>query len=177
MSEETPVEQAQPGWPVWVAIVAAITLVACLCGFVVGSILVSAGVSAYSGWAGVSDTQLAVTVAFVSGPTYTLYPTYTPRPTYTPQPTYTLAPTPIPPTDTPFVVVVTPSPGPPGEAMVYTVQAGDTPQSIADQYGVDVVLLIAANGLDPANPTLQPGSQITLPTRAADLCVPGNTPV
>jgi micrococcal nuclease len=157
--------------PVWAAIVAALVLLVCLCGFVGGSILISAGVSAYSGWAGVAVTRLAVTVAFVSGPTYTPYPTYTLLPTYTPLPTYTLAPSALPPTET-LVVIPTPTGAPPGIGMLYTVQEGDTPQSVADQFGVDVVLVIAANGLDPENPTLQPGGQIRLPTRAADLCAP-----
>lgn len=183
MSEETPEGRAQLSRPTWVAIVAAIALVACLGGFVGGSILISAGVSAYSGWAGVSVTQVVVTAATVSGPTYTPYPTYTLQPTYTPLPTYTLAPTPIPPTPTPMVVVVTPtagppsSAGPPGEAMIYTVQEGDTPQTIADQFGVDVVLLVAANELDSADAALEAGSRLTLPTRAGDLCLPPTFPV
>jgi endonuclease YncB( thermonuclease family) len=176
MSVEEPKGPMELGRPTWVAIIAGITLVACLAGFVGGSILISAGVSAYSGWAGVAVTELAVTVAIVSGPTYTPYPTYTLQPTYTPQPTYTLAPTAIPVTDTPMAVVP-PTGAPPGVGMLYFVQAGDTPQSVADRFGVDVVLVIAANGLDPANPTLQAGSQIRLPTRAADVCLPDNDPV
>lgn len=160
----------------WAAILAAIVVVACLAGFVGGSILVSAGVSAYAGWTGISVTQVAVTAVTVSGPTYTPYPTYTPQPSYTPLPTYTLAPTPLPPTDTP-TVVVSPTRAPPAEDRFYTVQDGDTPQSVADQLGVDIVLLIFANGLDPVNPTLQVGSEIKLPARAADLCVPDNDPV
>lgn len=160
----------------WAAILAAIVVLACLAGFVGGSILVSAGVSAYSGWAGVSITRVAATVVTVSGPTYTPYPTYTAQPTYTALPTYTLAPTPTPPSEPP-PVAVEPTRAPPAVESTYTVQEGDTPQSIAGQFGVDIVLLILANGLDSVNPVLQPGSQIRLPRRAAELCVPGNNPV
>jgi endonuclease YncB( thermonuclease family) len=53
--------------------------------------------------------------------------------------------------------------------VVYTVQEGDTPQSIADQYGVDVVLLIAARAR-PGLTGRQPGDQINLPTQAVDVC-------
>lgn len=176
MSDETPKGPEQLSRRGWAAIIAAIALVACLVGFVGGSILISAGVSAYSGWAGISVTQVAVTAVTVSGPTYTPYATYTPLPTYTPQATYTLAPTALSPTDTPLVVI-TPTSAPPGVGMLYVVQEGDTVQSVADRFAVDVVLVIYANGLDPANPGLQVGSQIRLPTRAADLCIPDNSPV
>jgi micrococcal nuclease len=42
---------------------------------------------------------------------------------------------------------------------------------------VDVVLVLYANDLQSAEQALEVGSQITLPTRAADLCVPGNEPL
>jgi endonuclease YncB( thermonuclease family) len=75
------------------------------------------------------------------------------------------------------MAAVPPTGAPPGVGILYTIQEGDTPKSIADRFGVDVVLVISANGLDPANPSLQAGSQIRLPTRAADLCLPDNSPV
>ncbi len=92
--------------------------------------------------------------------------TETPQPTSTPQPpTATLEPSPTPePSETP-----TPS-GP----ITYVVEEGDSLASIADQFGVTIDQLIAANNLvDPSN--IGVGSQLIIPDPEADL--PTETPL
>ncbi len=92
--------------------------------------------------------------------------TETPQPTSTPQPpTATLEPSPtLEPSETP-----TPS-GP----ITYVVEEGDSLASIADQFGVTIDQLIAANNLvDPSN--IGVGSQLIIPDPDSDL--PTETPL
>jgi len=67
ISGETPVLPAKSNWPIWTAIIAVTTVVACLCGLVGGGLFLLAGISVYSSMADVAVTQVTV----VSGPTYT----------------------------------------------------------------------------------------------------------
>lgn len=171
----------------WAAAIAGMVFAACLCGFAAGSILISAGVSAYSGWSGVAVTRLVVTVAFVNGPTYTPLPTYTLQPTYTPlptnapQPAYTIAPTaPVSTQEAPTLAVPPTSaagvPARSSEDIVYEVMEGDTLETVAEQFGADIVPIIVANSLDPNNPDIQPGDSITIPFNISSLCVPDLDP-
>jgi LysM repeat protein len=92
--------------------------------------------------------------------------TETPEPTSTPQPaTATLEPSLTPePSETPTPV------GP----LTYVVEEGDSLDSIADQFGVTIDQLIAANNLvDPNN--IGAGSQLIIPDPESDL--PTETPL
>ncbi len=61
------------------------------------------------------------------------------------------------------VVPATPAPAEPSRPITHVVQAGDTLQSIAQQYGVEVEALWQANSFtEPA--TLQPGQELVIPT-------------
>lgn len=92
----------------------------------------------------------------------------------TPTPTETA--TPRPPTATP-TITLTPEPSltpTPSGPQTYIVEPGDTLSSIADKFGVDVVLLMAANGItDPDQ--LFVNDEITIPAPGAEL--PTNTPL
>lgn len=177
----------------WVAVAAAIAMMACLCGLAAGSIMVSAGVATYAGLSGVAITEVAA-----GGPTYTALPTYTLPPTYTPLPTHTspvegegnppagLTPTaPAPSQLPPAVIPASPYPGPGDmnpapsitEDVTHVVQPGDTLESIAGQYGVDVVPIAFVNELDLQNPQMNPGTQLIIPARVSDFCVPENQPM
>ena len=98
--------------------------------------------------------------AFLRSDTETPEPTSTPQPaTVTPEPSATPEPT------------VTPSPEGP---LTYIVEEGDSLASIADQFGVTIDQLIAANGLaDPSN--IGVGSQLIIPDPESDL--PTETPL
>lgn len=113
--------------------------------------------------------------------------TPTPAPTRTPSPApIALSPTatpisvealsepstaamhPITPTATPTPVPATPTP------IIYTVQQGDTPDRIAERYGVETEALLEANpGLDPQR--MQVGDEIRIPSDA-DVPAPTATP-
>ncbi len=49
-----------------------------------------------------------------------------------------------------------------GEATVHVVQAGDTLSVIAEQYGVPVDAISAANGITDVN-SIRPGQELTIP--------------
>lgn len=100
--------------------------------------------------------------------------TVTPAPTRTPTagPAGTATPTPISLTGLSFLFAAsatpgatTPTPVPPTPTpVVYTVQRGDTPQRIADKFGISVDALLAANpGINPR--ALQIGQTLTIPPR------------
>ncbi len=91
-------------------------------------------------------------------PTLTLTPTVTPTATLTPTatPTATLTPTPAP--------------------IVHTVQRGDTFLGIANQYGVELDALLAANNLK-ATDILQPGDKLIIPAGAAEAPLPTPEPI
>jgi LysM repeat protein len=87
----------------------------------------------------------------------------TPSPAPTTAPTATATPTSPPPTATPTAVPPTEKPAPPSRR-TYTVKPGDTLRSIAEQFGVSVDALIAANHLTPAQAdALRIGQELIIP--------------
>jgi len=106
-------------------------------------------------------------------PTATLTPTETPiPPTATPTETATLAP----PTDTPTPTLTPTRSG----AVIYTVKEGDFLSTIADDFGVDLLVLIEFNrerlGLDPANPIIRVGDELLIPAPGTELPTPTPLP-
>ena len=87
-------------------------------------------------------------------PTPTLTPTSTPTPTATPMPTATPTPAPI----------------------LHTVRRGDTYLGIANLYGIDLDVLLAANNLTVED-VLQPGQTLKIPSDAADAPLPTPEPL
>jgi LysM repeat protein len=57
----------------------------------------------------------------------------------------------------------------------YQVAEGDTLWDISIRFNVDLVLLITINNLDPVNPTIRPGDQLTIP--GPDTALPTTTPL
>ncbi len=97
-------------------------------------------------------TPIALVIIPSPTPTATSTPSPTPTatPTITPTPTRTPTPTP------------TETPTPPPRTMTYTVKPGDTPGSIARQFGVTLEDLLEANGLTP-NDVIHPGDTLEIP--------------
>ena len=60
-----------------------------------------------------------------------------------------------------------PAEAPPAGATTYTVQPGDTLASIADSYGISVVALMDANGVDDAD-LVRSGQVLIIPSQAGD---------
>ena len=98
-------------------------------------------------------------------------------------PTPTVTSTPLPPTPIPTITntpepSLTPTPEGP---QTYIVEAGDTLSSIADQFEVDVLLLMAYNGITDANQLFVndeliipiPGSELPTPTALPENLLPG----
>jgi membrane peptidoglycan carboxypeptidase len=91
--------------------------------------------------------------------------TATPTPKGPLFPTDTPTPTPLASgqeTRTPAPGEVTPAPTERPEIFYYTARPGDTPQSVAALFGVDVEDLAKANGLDPNQP-ITPGIVLVIP--------------
>lgn len=97
--------------------------------------------------------------------------------------TPTITATPLPPTATPTITntpepSLTPTPSGP---LTYIVEPGDTLSSIADQFEVDVLVLMAYNGIDDANQLFVndeliiplPGSELPTPTPLPENLLPG----
>ncbi len=106
-------------------------------------------------------------------PTPTVTSTATPVP---PTATPTLSPTPLPPTDTPEPSLTPTMSGP----FIYVVEEGDSFFSIAEQFDVDVLVLIEVNrerlGLDPLNPIIKVGDEILVPPPGTELPTPTALP-
>jgi LysM repeat protein len=90
-------------------------------------------------------------------------------------PTSTITNTPLPPSSTP-TITQTPEPSltpTPEGPLTYIVEPGDTLSSIADQFGVDAFLLMAANDITDADQLfvndelIIPGADFVLPTGTA----------
>ncbi len=95
--------------------------------------------------------------------------------TKTPTPTVTA--TPLPPTATPTITdtpepSLTPTPEGP---LTYIVEPGDTLSSIADQFEVDVLLLMAYNGITDAN-QLFVNDELIIPVAGSELPTPTPLP-
>lgn len=129
---------------------------------------------------------LALLIIWLTGPSKPLNGIFA---TDTPTPTLTYTPTITPnPTDTP---TVTPTPTQtatltPSAPFTYTVQDGDSLQSISDKNalgddGIQLILLLnpydakTGNGIDPATSIIYPGQQITVPNPGMPL--PTSTPI
>ena len=109
-------------------------------------------------------------------PSISLFPTQTSTPTETSTPTATATQTSTPTatateTTTPTVTLTPTISGP----FTYQVAEGDTLWDIALRFNVDLVLLITINNLDPINPTIRPGDQLTIP--GPDTALPTTTPL
>lgn len=105
-----------------------------------------------------------------------LFPTATPTPTETGTPTPSAAPTATP-TDTPTITstpteTLTPTASGP---FAYTVVEGDTLSGISEKFKVELLLLVAINNLDSANPIIRVGDQLTIPGPNSEL--PTSTPL
>jgi LysM repeat protein len=111
-----------------------------------------------------------------NAPSISLFPTQTSTPTETSTPTATATQTSTPTatsteTTTPTVTLTPTISGP----FTYQVAEGDTLWDIALRFNVDLVLLITINNLDPVNPTIRPGDQLTIP--GPDTSLPTSTPL
>ncbi len=109
-------------------------------------------------------------------PSIALFPTETATPTETSTPTATSTLTATPtqtatPTETP-TATLTPTPSGP---FVYEVVEGDNLFDIATRFNVDLDVLIAINNLDPNNPIIDIGDQLTIP--GPDTELPTETPL
>jgi LysM repeat protein len=90
-------------------------------------------------------------------PTITLTPTSTATAIPTETPTVTLTPTEVPPTDTPLPTETPTLSGP----SWYVVQEGDTMTGIAEQFGIDLMLLNMNPTIDPN--TIKVGDKVIIP--------------
>lgn len=108
-----------------------------------------------------SEEQLPVMPTLPVLPTLTPRPTVTATATATPQPSPTSEPTPtVEPTPEPTPTLAPTVSGP----RRYTVQAGDTLRTIAEQFGVTIEALLQANNLTPAQgDNLQVGQELVIP--------------
>jgi LysM repeat protein len=100
--------------------------------------------------------------------------TPTPTDTATPTATVTASPTPTqtaPPTETPTSTIAPTQAGP----FVYQVEEGDNLWSIAQEFKVDLLVLITVNNLDPAAPNIRVGDKLIIP--APDTQLPTATPL
>jgi LysM repeat protein len=109
-------------------------------------------------------------------PAISLFASDTPTPTetFTPTATVTASSTP---TITPSLTVTpteTPAPTQSGP-FIYQVEDGDNLWSIAQEFGVDLLVLITINNLDPAAPTIRVGDKLIIP--GPDTALPSPTPL
>lgn len=139
--------------------------------FGVAAVLLVLGAAFLIFW--LTDTEIPIAALLASDtPTPTDTLTSTPVP---PTATASLTPTEIPPTETPTITVTPTFSGP----FIYVAQEGDSLFSIAEQFGVDYIVLFEVNRdrleLDPANPILRVGDDVLVPD--ADTQLPTSTPL
>ncbi len=107
----------------------------------------------------------------------------------TPTPTITPSPTPVPPTNTPTLTptevppTATPEPSATPTAsgpVIYVVEEGDTLYSIAEEFDIDILVLLEANRerleLDPANPVIRVGDEVLVPPPGTERPTPTPLP-
>ncbi len=100
-------------------------------------------------------------IALAITPAPTATPTRTPTRTNTTTPAPATG-TPLPPTGTPPAATDTPGASATATPIIYIVQAGDNPGSIAAKFGITAQALMAANGItDPR--TLRTGQRLIIP--------------
>lgn len=132
---------------------------------------------------GLAVVLLVVGVFFVvlwfTGDSPPALPGFLATKTFTP----TVTSTALPPTATPTITL---TPGPiftatPEGPLTYLVESGDTLSSIADQFGVEILLLMAYNGITDADQVFVndeliipiPGSELPTPTPLPENLLPG----
>jgi LysM repeat protein len=140
-------------------------------GFVLVIIIAAAGLIFW--FASGQEPALSLSLFASQTPTATL--TNTPTPV-TPTSTPTQTPTEIPPTDTPTITLTPTHSGP----FIYTVEEGDTLISIAERFGIEIMVLIEANRerleLDPENPIIRVGDELLIPPPGTELATPTPLP-
>jgi LysM repeat protein len=140
-------------------------------GFVIIIILVAGGLIFWFA----SDQKPPIPLSLFASETPTPTLTFTPS-SVPPSSTPTETPTDLPPTDTP---TITPTPTPSGP-FIYSVEEGDTLYTIAERFGVEIMVLIEANserlGLDPANPIIKVGDELLVPPPGTELATPTPLP-
>lgn len=135
--------------------------------FAVTAVLLVAGAALLIFWLTGSDVpKISLNIFATDTPTPTMTFTPTSTPTASPTPTETL-----PPTETPTPEATATQSGP----FVYQVEDGDNLWSISQEFGADLLVLIAVNNLDPANPTIRVGDKLIIP--APDTQLPSPTPL
>jgi len=107
---------------------------------------------------------------------FSLFASDTPTPTDTATPTATATNSPTPSmtptiTNTPEPSATATQSGP----FVYQVEEGDSLWTIAQEYKVDLLVLITVNNLDPANPNIRVGDKLIIP--GVDTKLPTPTPL
>jgi len=128
--------------------------------------------------AGLLVVGVAAIIFWLIGPDrggISLFPTETATPTTTSTSTSTATLTSTP-TETP-TATTTPTetlPPTPSGPFTYTVVEGDTLFGISERFGVDLLVLMAINNLDPDDP-IDPGDQLTIP--GPDTELPTATPI
>jgi len=135
--------------------------------FGVTAVFIIAGAAFLIFWLLGSGTP-KLSLGFLATDTPTVTNTATPTTTLTPSPTATDTP---PPTDTLTPTLPPTQSGP----FVYQVEDGDNTWSIAQEFNVDLMVLITVNNLDPANPTIRVGDKLIIP--APDTRLPSATPL
>jgi LysM repeat protein len=133
----------------------------------VSAVLLIAGAALLIFWLLGSDSpsfQLSFLASDTPTPTETATATATATASFTPTITATE-------TITPTATITPTQAGP----FIYQVQEGDNLWAIAEQFGVDLLVLITVNNLDPANPTIRVGDKLTIP--ASDAKLPSATPL
>ena len=140
-------------------------------GFVI-IVIIAAGGLVY--WF-VNDQKLPEIDSLFASETPTVTPSSTPSPvppTFTP--TYT--PTELPPTFTPTITLTPTRSGP----FIYTVEEGDVLFSLAEEFDVEILVLIEANkerlDLDPSNPVIKVGDELLVPPPGTQLSTPTPLP-
>ena len=107
-------------------------------------------------WYMLSGDQPSFQLGFLATETPTPTDTATPTHTATVTSTPTITPTE---TATPTVTLTPTLDGP----FTYQVEEGDSLWGIAEKFGVDLLVLITVNNLDPANPIIQVGDSLIIP--------------
>lgn len=139
--------------------------------FGVAAVLLVIGAAFLIFW--LTDTEIPI-ASLLASDTPTPTDTFTPSPV-PPTATASATPTEVPPTETPTITLTPTFTGP----FIYVAQEGDSLFSIAEQFGVDYIVLFEVNRdrleLDPANPIIRVGDDVLVP--AADTQLPTSTPL
>jgi len=122
-----------------------------------------------------NDQLPPIAISIFASETPTPTDTVTPSPVPpTPVPTFTS--TEIPPTNTPTITLTPTVSGP----FIYVVEEGDILFTLAEEFGIEILVLIEANqerlGLDPANPIIKVGDELLIPPPGTQLSTPTPLP-